>query len=87
MTITLNLPQDLEHELAAEAERLGLSLSEYALRVLSASRFVEPMPTTGSELVAYWQREGLIGSRPDIPDSQEHARKIRAAAERRYRAP
>ena len=87
MTITLDLPQDLEDELAVEAERLGMSLSDYALRVLSASRFVEPMPTTGVELIACWQREGLVGSRPDISNSQEHARKIRATAERRHRAP
>jgi predicted HicB family RNase H-like nuclease len=35
MTLTLELPGDLERELAAEAERLGLSLDEYALRVLA----------------------------------------------------
>jgi hypothetical protein len=35
MSITLDLPQELERELSMEATRLGLSLSEYALRLLS----------------------------------------------------
>jgi hypothetical protein len=83
MTITLDLPENLEHELAEEAERLGLSLPEYALRVLTAGRLVAPMLTNGAELVAYWQREGLIGARPEISDSQEYARRLRVAAERR----
>jgi hypothetical protein len=43
----------------------------------------EPRPTNGAELVAYWERHGLIGTRPDIKDSLEHAREIRRKAERR----
>ena len=35
MTLTLNLPQELETRLATEAARLGLPVSEYALRLLS----------------------------------------------------
>jgi hypothetical protein len=30
---------------------------------------ISDKPKTGAELVAYWQREGLIGSRPEIDDS------------------
>ena len=41
----------------------------------------EKMPTTGAELMAYWRREGLIGTRPDITDSVEHGRAIRRKAE------
>jgi hypothetical protein len=41
-----------------EATRLGLSLSEYALRLLSSGRVMGNLPTTGAEMVAYWQREG-----------------------------
>lgn len=37
----------------------------------------------GTELVEYWQTEGLIGARPDITDSQEYARQIREHAEQR----
>ncbi|HEX6900290.1 MAG TPA: hypothetical protein VF789_11275 [Thermoanaerobaculia bacterium] len=43
------------------------------------------MPRTGADLVAYWQAEGLVGTRPDIADSQAHAREIRRQAERRER--
>jgi hypothetical protein len=84
MTLTLELPQALEEELAAEAARLGLSLAEYALRLIErASR--ENAPMTGAELVGYWQREGLVGTRPDITDSAAYAREIRAKAEERVR--
>jgi len=43
----------------------------------------EPRPTTGAEVVAYWERHGLLGTRPDISDSLEHARALRRKAERR----
>ena len=85
MSITLDLPQELECELATEATQLGLSLTEYVLRLLSTRSLVSQLPTTGAELVAYWQREGVIGMRPEITDSQAHARQIRHQAERRLR--
>jgi hypothetical protein len=85
MSIMLDLPQELESELAIEATQLGLSLTEYVLRLLSTRSIVGQLPTTGAELVAYWQREGVIGARPDITDSQAHARQIRHKAERRLR--
>ena len=83
MTITLELPEELESELSAKAARQGLSLTEYALRILSTDRANPIRLQTGAELVAYWQKEGLIGTRPDIDDSQVHARKIRREAEQR----
>ena len=85
MSITLDLPQELESELATEAAQLGLPLSEYVLRLLSMRSLVGQVPTTGADLVAYWQREGVIGMRSDIVDSQVHARQIRHKAERRIR--
>jgi hypothetical protein len=85
MSITLDLPQELENALATEATHLGLSLTEYVLRLLSTRSLVGQLPTTGVELVAYWQREGVIGTRPEITDSQAHARQIRHQAERRLR--
>jgi hypothetical protein len=86
VSITLDLPDDLERELMSEAERLGLTLPEYALRLLSVPRFVGgSAPKTGAELVAYWGAAGVIGSRPDITDSQAHARELRAKAEQRTR--
>lgn len=85
MRITLDLPQELECALSAEAAQLGLSVSEYALRILSSGRAAETMPRTGEELVAYWRRECLVGTRPEISDGQEHARMLRHRAERRER--
>lgn len=83
MSITLELPPDLEDELAEEAARLKLPLSEYAARVLATGRTAANTLRTGAELVAYWQREGVIGTRPDDLDSQEHAREVRRNAEKR----
>jgi hypothetical protein len=83
MSITLDLPEELASELSAEAAQLGLPLGDYLLRVLAGGRTAGTTPRTGAELVAYWQSEGLIGSRPDITDSQQHARELRAQAERR----
>ena len=85
MTVTLELPQELERELSGEATKLGLTLSEYTLRLLSRRPTVKAIPKTGAELVAYWQDSGLVGARTDITDSQTHARTIRAEAERRTR--
>lgn len=68
MSLVLNVPIELEQKLAAEAEHLGLPLSKYALRLLILNRPVQPMPTTGAELVDYWMAEGVLGSRVDIED-------------------
>ena len=83
MTLILELPKDLESELAAEANRLNLPLTEYALQVLARGQ-----PTSvqnGADLVSYWRREGLIGTRTDITDPSAHARALREAAQRRER--
>ncbi len=85
MSVTLDLPHELEDELAAEAAQLGLPLPEYILRVLSTTVAAGDEPKTGADLVEYWQNEEVIGTRPDITDSQEHARQIRRRAERRTR--
>ena len=66
MTLTLNLPPELENELQAEASQLDLSLSEHILHLLSGRQTSSSLPKTGAELVDYWQREGIMGSRPDI---------------------
>lgn len=83
MSIVLDLPAELESELAAEAARLHLPLSEYAARLLVTGRSSEPKPTNGVELVTYWKNAGLVGTRPDIADSVEHARELRKQAETR----
>jgi hypothetical protein len=85
MTLVLDLPPELETELAAEAAHLGLPLSEYALRLLAGGRNLRSAPRTGAELLAYWQGEGLVGTRPDIPDAPAHGRSVREQAQRRAR--
>ena len=76
MSLVLNLPAELESELAAEAAQLGLPLPEYALRILAAARSLAPAPRTGADLLAYWQAENLVGTRPEISDASAHARGI-----------
>jgi hypothetical protein len=83
MTLTLELPGDLERELAAKAERLGLSLDEYALYVLATHGATGAMPRTGAEVVALLQANGVIGARSDITDPSGYARQLRAEAEHR----
>lgn len=83
MTVNLELPQDLEEELSNEALELNISMSEYILRILSFRPTSQSAPRTGAELVAYWARVGAINSRPDIQDSQQHARTVRAQAQHR----
>jgi hypothetical protein len=83
MPLTVELPDDLAAALTDEAARLGLSLPEYAARLLAAARPAAHPPKTGRDLVAYWRAEGLIGTRPDITDSPAHARQLREEAQRR----
>lgn len=77
MTITLHLPPELEQKLAAEASRRGVPLSDYLLLVLSNGGQAAPSVRTGAELVAYWQQAGVVGTRPEVSDSQQHARGLR----------
>ena len=77
VNINLNLPPELENELCNEASQINLTLSEYILRLLSVRQTLANSPKTGAELVAYWQNEGVINSRPDITDSQAYARQLR----------
>ena len=83
MSIRIDLPPDLESELATEALRLNLPLSDYILQVLSVRQVLSNPLKTGADLVACWQSQGVINSRPDITDSQAHARKLRHEAETR----
>jgi hypothetical protein len=86
VNISLDLPSELENELSTEASHLKLPLAEYILRLLSLRPFLQNPPKTGPELVAYWESVGVIGSPPDIIDSQEQASKLRHNAETRERA-
>ena len=83
MSVTLDIPEGLGSELTIEAQRVGLPLSDYVVTLLATGRTAGSLPKTGAELVAYWQEQGVIGSRPDIADSQAHARDVRKQAEQR----
>jgi hypothetical protein len=83
MGVTLELPQDLASALTEEATQRGLSLADYAIQLLSAGITPDPTIHTGADLMAYWQREGVVGTRTDIADSQVHARQLRGQAQRR----
>ncbi len=83
MPQTVELPDDLAAALTDEAARLGMSLPDYAIQLLTSARPSSASVRNGSALVAFWQAEGLIGTRPDITDSQAHARQLREQAQRR----
>lgn len=83
MSLTLDLPTDLASALESEVADKQLLLSEYVVQLLAAGRSSRPKPQTGAELVEFWRREGLVGIRPDVADSVEHARSLREAAQQR----
>jgi hypothetical protein len=82
MTLVLELPPELERDLAARAAELQLPLAEYAVRVLAGAGIAAPKVANGAELLAFWKSEGLVGTKPEIADSAEHARALRYEAER-----
>lgn len=85
MSVVLDLPTELETRLAAEASRRGIGLPDYVVRLLTAERLLSEVPRDGMDLLDYWRAQGVIGSRPDIQNSQEYARALRRQAERRDR--
>lgn len=85
MSLTLDLPTDLASALETEAADHRLPLTEYVVRLLADGRGAKPKPQTGAELVEYWKREGLIGTRSEIADSAEQARLLRDKSQRRVR--
>jgi len=83
MSRTVELPDELADALTEEASRLGLSLPDYAVRLLTTARPSAKSIQSGHDLVDYWKSEGVIGSRLDIVDSQAEARLQRNQAQRR----
>jgi hypothetical protein len=61
-----------------ERERAGRNANTATEATFPAST---PLPRTGAELVAYWQREGVVGFRQDIEDAPAEARRLRQEAE------
>jgi hypothetical protein len=86
MTVTLNLAPKVEAQLRAEAAKQHVSVEDLLQTLVeNVLLSTSPVPTNGAELVAYWQKEGVIGTRPDITDSAEYARALRRKVETRER--
>ncbi len=86
MRITIDLPEDVADRLSREAAEAGFSLAGHIIRVLAkrpVASAPEP-PIAGGELVEYWTREGIIGSRTDIDDPARFSRALRTASENRF---
>lgn len=76
-------PVDLQ-----ERQRVTVILDENGASVASEAGGDErdpPMPAHGAELVAWWKKKGVIGTRPDLTDSVAYARALRHQAEARQR--
>jgi len=75
-------PVDLEEhqQVTVTIEENGGPSTTHAEGALDES----PMPANGAELVAYWEKKGLMGTRPDITDSVAYARALRRQAETRH---
>lgn len=83
MTLTLTLTPEKETRLAERARAAGLTLDDFALRVLdeaaenqeAAETTPEGEPRTGADLLALWAREGAF--LPGEPDAPARARELR----------
>ena len=58
-------------------------MPDYVVRLLTSAQASATPVHTGADLVAFWRTEGLVGSRPDVADSQAEARRLREQAQRR----
>lgn len=86
MLITLVIPDAVADQLSDEATATGLSLNQYAARLL-VEYVTAKVPTdalAGAELIEYWSREGIIGSRNDIADPVAFARELRDRNQNRH---
>ena len=78
MTLTIELTPEEEARLQQEAERAGTTPEEYAHLLLSEDLVGPSLPMTPAQALAYWKREGLLGSYGDPTlDAQQLARKLR----------
>ena len=98
MTLTLELTSEQEKQLRSEAQRQGIDTRTYALALLTqrgaatehadseeTSELPLPGSLTPSEIVAYWEKKGVLKPRPDLPDSPVYARQLREEAQNRVR--
>lgn len=91
MSIVVNLPDELERTIAAEAAKAGMTVSDYvADRLAKAAGGTVAGETkqrlSGAALVQRWRELGLIGYRSDITDPEAYSRRLREEAQRRASA-
>ena len=88
MILTLNLTPEEERRVE-QARRKGIDVDAMLHEVIAGlpPDAIEPeMPRNGTELVARWQADGVIGAwahRTDITDSSAYASELRHRAETR----
>jgi len=75
MSIVLDLPHKLLKELNIEAAKQNQDLNEYLTQLIQRGRTVQF--STTSDILAYWKKEGLIGTKPASTDSQKVAQRLR----------
>jgi hypothetical protein len=86
MSVVLNLPKRLEKQLHQEAASQEQPLEEYLLNLIHQARQPKaPAFQSTSDVLAYWQSEGVIGSKPVKTNSQKLARQLRNQVENRKR--
>jgi hypothetical protein len=88
MTFTIELTPEETNRLQRAAQARGLDVSALLRRLIAhlpEDAFEDIAPTWGAQVLAEWEREGVIGYRTDIADSQAHARVLRETAQRRER--
>ena len=71
MPLILDLPSDLENALTAEAAGSDCPCRSMQFVFLPPFGFPIPSRAPGEELLAYWQNEGLIGTRSYIADAPQ----------------
>jgi hypothetical protein len=81
MTLTLDLPEELETRLTTEAARLGLPVSEYALRLLSTC----PPAEAETILVQYDSAESVHGGNASVRKALTARELLAMASEDRQR--
>lgn len=77
--LTIELNQTAEERLRAEAAAKGMAAEVYAREILEGLL----LPLAGQRLVDHWRHDGVIGSRPDITDSDAYSRELREQAWKR----
>ncbi len=87
MTITLDLPAELEARLAEEADGENLTKEQLASQLLALA-LAPPEFKDGAEMVEYWKQIGLVGmwaDREEMRDSTAWVRRLRDGGSERSR--